>query len=120
MVFLKKIVRRTFENIAYSLQIFEFDALGFIVDNVVEVLVAESELYNQYFVFPFYSRISKILSFIYSPLFTLVYPLLSLYIFDLKISAFALGLVRSIAAPAVSLYQPDVFSRVTELNSGQP
>lgn len=44
MVFLKKIVWGTFKNIAESLEIIELNAACFIVDDPIEVLIAETQL----------------------------------------------------------------------------
>ena len=44
MIFLKKVIGRALKNIADSLKIFKLDALGFIVDYLIKVLIAKSEL----------------------------------------------------------------------------
>ena len=44
IVFLKEIVRCTFENITNGLQIFKFDRLGLIFQNALEILITEPQL----------------------------------------------------------------------------
>ena len=44
MIFLKKIIGGTFQNITNRFEVFKFNALGLVVDDSIEVLIAQPKL----------------------------------------------------------------------------
>ena len=44
IIFFKQIIRRTFQNIAYRLQIIKFYRIGFIIHNSIKILITKPKL----------------------------------------------------------------------------